>query len=212
MPDGDVYDRKVDRGWQTAARRVFESDADELTLASLIRSLGRMMKGGGCPRIDEVVTITADALGSPEVSTTRREARTQLDRVRREACNDRTTVVVEAAKRLLADPYGLDLPDPNRRDPDAVHLKIAQWLMVELATRKFAPGALMQEQVENRGVPIEVFRRRRERARSVLASSPELARLTSQMLAHPNGMGIKAPRSKTPKPAQELLLNMAISS
>jgi hypothetical protein len=42
MPDGDVYDRHVDRGWQTAARRVFESDYDELALPSLLRALDRM--------------------------------------------------------------------------------------------------------------------------------------------------------------------------
>jgi len=214
MPDGDVYDRNVDRWWQTAARRVFESDNDELALPSLIRALGRMMKFGGCPGIDAVVAITADTVCSPDVGAARREATARLERVRRESGSDRTTVVVEAARGLLADAEALQLGDPRHCDPAVVRLRIAERLLVELATMKFSPGKLIQvqEQVENRGVTIELYRRRAERARSLLASSPELARLASQVVARPSGVGIKAPRPKMPKPSQEALVHMAISS
>lgn len=36
MPDRDIYDRGVERGWQTAARRVDQGDADELIGSSLL--------------------------------------------------------------------------------------------------------------------------------------------------------------------------------
>jgi hypothetical protein len=212
MPDGDVYDRHVDRGWQTAARRVFESDDDELALPSLLRALGRMLKDGGCPGIDAVVEIPTEALGSPGGGAVRREARAQLERVRREAASDRTNVVIDAALRLLAEPESLGLGDLIRQNTDAVRQKIAEQLLVELAARKFSPGVLLQDQVVNRGVGIEVYRRRAERGRSLLASSPELSRLACQVMAHPNGVGIRAPRPKSPKPSQEALVHMPISS
>lgn len=210
MPDGDVYDRNIDRWWQTAARRVFESDGNELAPPALLRALGRMMKDGGCPGFDVIVAITADAICSEDVSAVRREASTRLECVRRSARNDRTTVAVEAARRLLAAPDVLELADPSRR-PNVVRQEIAERFLIDLAEKKYSAGVLLRELVEIRGVSIDDYRRRAERARSLLASSPELSRLASQVLTCPTGAGIKEPRPKTPKPSQEVLVHMALS-
>jgi hypothetical protein len=212
MPDRDVYDRNVARGWQTAARRVYQGDDDELTLRSLLYSLGRVLKDGGCPGIDEIAAIVAQAVASPDPLVTRREAHAQMERVRRASGSTRTEVAGEVARRVLVDPGAVFPTLADGHDQERAKLGVAASILAELAIKKISPAAVTHELVEVERVPIEAVLARRRNAQGLLAGAPQLTKLAREVLAQPDGRLVKAPRVKTPKPSQEALVHIAISA
>ena len=212
MPDRDIYDRNIERGWQTAARHVYEGDEDELTLPSLLRALGRTLKDGGCPGIDTIASITATAVGSADPRGGRREVNAQLEQVRRASGNARTEIAVDVAGRILADPEALFPTLAARRYRDRAKLVVAEAILVELAIRKSSHPALTHELVEKEHKPIGLVLARRQHARDLLASAPQINKLAREVLGCPEGQTVKVPRVKTPKPTQEDLTFRAISA
>jgi len=55
VPDRDVFDRTVGRGWQTASRRMLGCSDDPDALASILRALGTHIKREGSPGIGGIV-------------------------------------------------------------------------------------------------------------------------------------------------------------
>ena len=211
MPDRDVYDRNIERGWQTAARHVYEGDEDELTLSSLLWDLGRTLKYGGCPEIDTVARIVATAIGSADPCSGRRDVSARLEKVRRASGNARTEIAVDGARRILADPKALFPTLADRQDPNRARL-VAKEILLDLVIRKISSPALTHELVEKEHKSIGLVLTRRQHARALLASAPQLTKLAQEVLGCPEGQTVKVPRVKTPKPAQEDLVFMAISS
>ena len=212
MPDRDVYDRNVDRGWQTPSRHVYGGSDDDLTLPSLLRALGRTLKNGGCPGVDTVASIVAEAVGSAEPRLARREVGAQLEQVRRACGSARTEIAVVIARRILAEPDVLFPTPADCLDRDRVKEIVAKEILVELAIRKISTSALTHELVEKENKSIGHVLARRQHARELLTSAPQITGLAREVLASPEGQTIKIPRVKTPKPAQEEILVMAISS
>ncbi len=212
MPDRDVYDRNIERGWQTAARRVYEGDEDTLILASLLRALGLALKDGGCPGIDTIASIVATTVGSADPRGGRKEAVAQLERVRRLTGTSRTELAVDCARRILSDPDALFSELADRIDPERAKLIVAEAILVEMAKLKISCHGLMHEMVEKEHKPIGLVLARRQHALDLLAQSPQITKLAREVLRCPEGQTVKVPRVKTPKPAQEDLVYMAISS
>lgn len=211
MPDRDVYDRNIERGWQTAARRVYEGADDELTLPSLVRALGRTLKDSGCPGIDMIASIAATAVGSADPRNERREVSAQLELVRRENGSARTEIAVDVARRILVDADELFPNLADRQDPNRVTLVVAEAIVVELAIQKISNLALTRELVEKEHKTIDLVLATRQHARNLLAGAPQITKLAQQVLDCPEGQMVKVPRLKTPKPSQEDLVVMAIS-
>src|SRR5687768_1986354 len=100
MPDRDVFDRNVRRGWQTAARLALSFDDEPNSLSSVIRALGNDIKKEGLPGFDQIVSALArcnsdmDALAMHDA----------LERIRSDFLCTSTEEAVAAAKRLLWSP------------------------------------------------------------------------------------------------------------
>lgn len=211
MPDRDIYDRHVERGWQTAARRVYQGDW-ELAVPSLLGSLKRVVKRDGCRGIDRIAAIVVTAVCSPDLTGRRRAAEPALARVERDNLSTPTDIATAAARRIIADP-GQFMPIPL--DPSAKEQSLAiatAAILVEVAMTKISPPCLTGEILEKDGVPSGVVIAHRQRARGLLAEAPDLLKLARAVLQQPDGKPIKLPRVRIAKPPQEVLIERPISA
>jgi hypothetical protein len=183
-----------------------------LALSSLLPSLGRTLKDGGCPSIDKIASIVAMAIGGADLRSRRREVSEQLEKVRRESESTRTDFAVDVARRILVD-ANVRFPNlADRQDSEHVKLVVAEEIVIGLAIQKISSSALTRDLVENENMTIDLIFARRQHAKDLLASAPQIEQLARKVLRCPDGQTIKAPRVKTPKPSQEELTFMEISS
>lgn len=203
MPDRDVFDRNVSRGWKHAARLIIGHDEDPNALRSVIRALGQELKRDGCPGVDIIVQIVTDALQSTDRQCARRQAAKSLERVRREEASGTTETVVVAAQRLIAQPpWGCDDTSPQ---------VVAVHLLADLVDARLCPAPMLGLLVEEGGMSFQTLHSRLERAKAMLVAAPEVHRLAEMVLVDPSGSSVKQPRIRRTKTSQADLLVTALT-
>lgn len=209
MPDRDVFDRNVRPGWQTAARRMIGAADDPDALASVIRALANEVKKVGCPGLDQVVSIVADAMRQPDNRASRKFAHQRLDRIRREQASSVTEQVVKAAKEILVDQASF-VSRLGRADAE-VRVDIASQILAALADDWMCPTRLLAEIIEQGQVSFQEVRARRDRAKKMLMSASETRRLAEQLLADPSGALVKRLQISRVKLTQAEILVTALT-
>lgn len=211
MPDRDVFDRNVGRGWQTAARKTLCLDDDPSALPSVITALGRECKQRGCAGFDEIVDGLLDAIGAAEPRKIREIVHDRLDYVRMKYLTESTQGAVNAAKRVAATVADW-LPHPcGEMDVLGLREKIAVQLLAELADSWMCPARVLAEIVEHEHVAFQTIQARRERAKRKLVEAAETKRLAQQLLADPSGSKVTVPKMARAKVSQEEILVTALT-
>jgi len=210
MPDGDVYSRNVERGWQTASKYAFVCDDEKQVVAKLSGALSRTLKASGCPGIGGIAAIVATTLETPDPRAERGEAYAALRRIGSECGNTLTELAITAARRIIENPDdAVPLPE-DRRAEERVRTLVAERALVGIAEAKAFSGGLLHALMGREGASRETLVRRRDRSLVNLAASPELARLAQQLLFDPEGGRITTPRSRIPKPTLQETVHMAL--
>lgn len=193
MPDGDVYSRQVPKGWQTAARFVFTGQDDAVTIPKLIRALGQFVKDGGCPGINDIATIAADALISPHAADLQ-EVKRDLAEINRYYASDRTALASDVARRIVASPVNL-FPDASVAcDNETIRISVVRKVLVELLMNQMSSTALQTSLINSGDVTFHEYWHRQRHVNDLLSDSPEVEVLARQLLHAPEGKGIKTPR------------------
>lgn len=203
MPDRDVFDRNVSRGWKSTARLIIGHDGDPDALRSVICALGEELKREGCPGFDAVVQIVTGVLRSTDRQLVHRRASEQLELLSYEEASGTTEIAVAAAKRLLARPPWCC--------GDTLPLTVAVHILAELADARMCPAPMLALLVEEGGMSFQTLQSRRERAKSMLAAAPETQRLAAMLLADPSGASVKTPRVRRSKMSQADILVTALT-
>lgn len=211
MPDRDVFNRKVERGWQTAARLLIGGTDDDEALAAAIRALVRMIKANGRPGLDQVVQIVADALRSPRPTTARAIAIAKLDDVRLHQATRQTEIAVASAKGILAGRLESGISSTESGDKENLHEHLAIRIVTDLAMTSLFPAPLLAELVEAGDISFQGFSLRRQRANKMIVTSPQTRRLALQLLADPSGTSVKAPQMARRKKSQAEMLVVALT-
>lgn len=210
MPDRDIYNRHVPRGWQTAARFVFTGQDADVTRAKLLRALGKDVQQNGLPGIDAIASIVAAAVTASN-STIVREALFQLEQVCFRHASDRTVLAVKTARRILLNPSAELSELANLRDPSQVALRTVRLCLIDLVVKALSPPSLTAELVETRDLSFRDYRTRLSRVKSLLEDDPQLDLLASRLRSSPGGEGIKAPRIVDPKLTPEELISLPLT-
>lgn len=210
MPDRDIFDRTVRPGWKTAARLVIGSADDPSALASLIRALAKEVKNGGCPGLDQIVDIVVDDLRASDQRAARHLAHWQLDRVRLLQGNGVTEIAIIAAKQFLARPASLS-DNSLEKDEEETRINVAAHILADLADALMCSARLRAEIVEQGQVSFQAVQARRDRAKEMLVSAPEIRRLAQQLLADSSGALVKSPRISRAKLSQAEILVTALT-
>lgn len=210
MPDQDIYNRHVPKGWQTAARIAFTSRDDQFTTQMLLRALGEEVNQGGCPGIHEIAAIVADVVASPNASPYE-EISGRLDRIVRRHAKERTYLAREAARKIVLDFAISPFSTPLVLNDGRVDLAVSKALLVELAISKVSPPALAAELKITREVSTYEFVQRQERMGDLLSKSPEIENLAQRLLDAPQGHGLRAPRVTITKMSAEELASYQLT-
>lgn len=210
MPDRDVFSRHVPRGWQTAARICYSGLDDAVTMVKLMRALGKNVKQGGCPGIDEIPNIVADAIGSPHTAP-HEGARRRLDQVNRKYVNARTEVAVESARALLAFAETQDQSTSGSVDLEQIRLDVGTRFLIEFAMRQISSPSLLAALGETDDVPVAVYLQGQQRARKLLTDSPEVGTLARQLLSSPEGDRATTPRMTIPQMTPDEMVSFALT-
>lgn len=210
MPDCDVYDRHVPRGWKTAARIVFTNHDEGVAREKLLRALGDTIKQGGCPGIDQVTSLVAEALEcSDTVKARNNEVKRQLQYITSRYSNYRTEMLAEVARKVLLCPK-LQFPDTIGREQ--IKLEVARVFLVRLVKSNISPQALENALCrEDELSPVE-YGQHIGRFERLLADSPEMNILAARLLAAPSGEGIKIPPVRAPKLSMEEIMALHLTS
>lgn len=210
MPDRDVFSRHMPRGWQAAAR-IAHSGLDDVTCTvKIIRALGNDTKRGGCPGVNEIADIVADAVGSHDTSP-HEGARRRLDEVHRKHMNDRTEVAVETARTMLAFDNTLHPSASGVADVGQIRLNVAKRYLIDFAMRQISSPSLLSFLGEASDVPVGVYLGRQQRARKLLADSPEVEKLARQLLSSSEGDRATTPRLSIPEMTPDEMVSFALT-
>lgn len=210
MPDRDVFSRHIPRGWQAAARIAHSGLDDVVCTVKLMRALGNDTKRGGCPGINEIADIVADAFGSPDTGLHEGASR-RLDQVNRNHMNDRTEVAVETARTMLAFDKSHDPSASGVADLEQVRLNVATRYLIGFAMRQISSPSLLSSLGETSDVPVAVYLARQQSARKLLADSPELETLARQLLSSPEGGRARTPRLSIPEMTPDEMVSFALT-
>lgn len=193
MPDQDIYNRHIPKNWQTAARIAFTSRDDELVTQTLLRALGKEVKLGGCPGIDEIAATVADFVSSPDAPTHDAISR-RLERISRRYGNERTAIAQEAARKFLLDTASVHSGTTLALSKGQVSLAISKAFLIELAISKISSPKLAASLLENGELSTYQYVQRQHHVGHLLATSPVIELLAHRLLEAPEGQGIKTPR------------------
>lgn len=210
MPDGDVFSRNVERGWQTASQHAFACDDEKQVVTKLSAALSRTLKASGCPGLDAIATVVVTTIRAPDPRAVRGEAYAALRRIDLERGNALTDFAITAARRLIENPDDVVPLPEDRLDEERVQTLLAEQALKEIAEAKAFSGGLLRALMRREGTSRETLVGQRDRALANLAASPELARLARQLLLNPQGGRITTPRSSVPKPPLEETVHMAL--
>jgi hypothetical protein len=211
MPDGDVFNRRVRRGWQTASQRMIGGGEGHDALPSVLRALGREVKATGCPGIDRVVGAVAGGIRSSQPVAARRLALAELERLRVDHGNHATEIAIGSGRRLLA---GVSEPERSAMlamDNGELRAHLATMILADLADAAMCPAGLLPQLVEEGGVSFQEFRVRRQQNKELIVAAPEARRMAIQLLADPSGASVKAPRIRRERLSQAEILTTALT-
>jgi hypothetical protein len=210
MPDRDVFDRHVQRGWRTVGRLLLGAEVDPSVLQRVARHLAADLKRNGCPGFDQIAEILVDAIDSQQPKETARQiAIDRLDFVKkREGCTS-TELVIRAANIVLAKETHDDPADVVNRDE--LRVSLASRVLAEIATNRMYPSPLVHELVEHERMSFQAMTSIQHRCKHMLQRPPELQSLAAQLLQDPEGCAVKLPRRRKTHRSQADLLVAAIS-
>lgn len=206
MPDRDVFDRNVSRGWQTAARRMLGSDDDLDAVGSVIRALSKEVREHGCAGLDQIVGVISEYHGSSMDDQLRGQAHDRLDMIRiAQHCNT-TETTVNAGKRLLAVADKRNKANGSNVDLNDERLGYTLEILAELADDRMCPARLLPELIESGLTSFQALHHRRERAKNLLKAAPEFHQIAQQLLDDPTGRRLVIPRIRRQKLSPEEML------
>jgi hypothetical protein len=211
MPDRDVFRRNCKPGWQTAAQRMIGSLDDPDALPSVLRALGQETKANGCPGIDDIVSVLAEALETPVTPSIRLEALNRFESIRVQQGNANTEVAIASGRRLLASASGLRLPESGMQSVGEIRVNLTTAILADLADSEMCPAAVLHELIEDRKASFQEIEERRQRAKSLVAAASETRRLAVQLLIDPTGVSVKAPRVPREKRSQADILVIGLT-
>lgn len=202
MPDNDIFRRNVNRGWQKAARLNFGAEDDPNALPSAIRALGGELKGGGCPRFPEIITVVTGAIESANFTVDRRLAFDELEHINFEAASGITEIAVNVAKRLISQ---------HQNNAGSWSENVAVQILAGIAVSRMCPAAIIHALVEEGSIPYQTLDTRRKRSQLRIATAPETLSLAKMLLADPTGVSVKAPQIRRVRMSQADILLTALT-
>lgn len=206
MPDRDVFDRNVSRGWQTAARRMLGSDGDVDAVGAVIRALSKEVREHGCAGLDEIVEIIEEYHRSSMDDRRRGQAHDRLDVIRiSQRCNT-AEIAVNAGKRLLVVTDKRNNANGSKGNRDNERLEFTLEILAEIADFRMCPARLLPQFVESGLASFQALHRRRERAKNLLKADPAFHQIAKQLLNDPTGRRLVTPRSRRQKLSPEEML------
>lgn len=211
VPDGDVYDRNVERGWRPAARFVHSGELG-FAIPRLVRCLGQSLREHGYPGLLEILAIAVPDTGFAQDGIDRREVTAKLESVRRTCPSDRTTLGVNVVRRLMTDPIAKTKLLGLGSDVMLARELVASEIFANLAMIKVSSAAVSRKLIAVDGMTNETVQFRRRRAHDELVSAPEMHKLARRVITNPEGQTFRAPRVKMPRLAQAEILDMAIGA
>lgn len=194
MPDGDVFDRRVKRGWRNAASCVLGGGKADNALPAVLRALGKEVKASGCPGLDQILKALSEAIRSPHLVSTRASANAALDHVCLQYGSQATEFAVRAARCILA--IGLDSAMFAVRVMDEGELRVhlTKEILAHMADSWMCPAGILPELVENGNVSYQEVEARRQENKRLVTAAPETNRMAIQLLADPSGVLVRVPQ------------------
>lgn len=212
MPDGDVFNRRVRRGWQTASKRMIGGGEGHDALPSVLRALGREVKVTGCPGLDRIVSTVAGAIRSSQLRTARRLALAELEHLRVEHGNQATEIAIGSSRRILALASEPAHSAILAMDDGELRAHLATTILADLADAAMCPAGLLPELVEEGDISFQEFHARGQQNKELIVAAPEARRMAIQLLADPSGASVKTPRIRQERLSQAEILVMALTS
>ena len=212
MPDGDIIDRRVKRGWQTASRRMIGAGEGPDAVPAVLRALAKEIKADGCPGLDEVVGILVAAKGSLEPRAARSTAHEQLDRIGLRYGNRATKQAIKSAGHVLAVWANPDDAATWEMDDGELRVHIACVVLADIADAQMCPAVALHELVEGGNASFQEVDSRRQQSKELIVAAPETRRMAVQLLADPSGSSVKTPRFHGEKPSQAEILVTPLTS
>ncbi len=206
MVDNDEFRRNVPKGFQNAARAVFNRVDRERPIRLAVRAAAAALKEGGCPGLNSVVGVVAasvaDGMGN------RIEAHClALDRIARECADDRAARAVRTAKALMHTPALFERY--ARIDPARA---VAEAFIVDLIDASIFTGRLPWALNESGKETIASYHGRRREFLDELRQSENVAKLAAELVADPRGEQVKRQRAKRRDPDPRAGLDLALTA
>jgi hypothetical protein len=211
MPDGDVFDRSIRRGWQTASRRVLGGGEGQDALPSVLRALGKEVRANGCPGLDQIVSVLTSAIRSSQPKAMRQPALVKLEHLRVQHGDRITQLAIDSARRLLAGGFEPGLSTRQMMDDGELRIDLCTTMLADLADAFMCPAALLPRLVEEGNVSFQAFHSRRQRNKESIVGAPESRRLALQLLADPSGALVKVPQIRRERLSQAEILATALT-
>lgn len=201
MPDRDIFNLNVPRGWQRASRRCLGFDDDPNGPRLTIRALGQILTSEGCPALSEIVKIAIEASQGPNGRNALAQMSQRLARICCEHASVSTEILAAPAKRGLLEEFG-QVPAILKE------VRVAIYLLSELADAMICPEPLIVSLAEKAGESFQVIDRRRAATKCALRCSLEVRRIAESLILEPTGTLTKVPRAPIIRMAQAELLNL----
>jgi len=203
MPDQDIIDKKVPRGWR-ASVKLFAGPASEREVAKgVAQALTRSLReNGGMPAADRWVQLLRDRL-SGELDP--HSTYTVVDRIEQQLRHTRhAKVAARAVRKMLVD------IDSIRLHGSDISRRLMEEFLWELTDHSFF-GRLRPKVVgEERFHRIADVDRRERRCRHAL--EPALNKLAARLADNPGAEGLRTPRIETGAPkSTEAILDQPIN-
>lgn len=200
MPDRDVFDRTVRKGWRSAARTALTHDCDgvtgEVIERKLLRALAREIRETGLLGFAEVVGVVTRHLESP-VPPKLFAVYDELSALKARFGGSSIAILCESAKLCISG--GRATPGESGSSV-AISERIAVAILANLATARISPAILINELSIGSGLQIGAIEPRREKVYSRLCARVELNKMARRLLEQPNRPGAQIPEIRVRRP------------
>lgn len=175
MPDGDRYNRNVEKLWQKAARYAYERENPELLIREVMLALRGCQLEGVAVSLPDMIRVAATTDRSVDI-------RRQLERV---AHREYAEIMQIAAERLLlfrVDPSVVIGESVSAQGLEKIEVAIAKDILMAIAWTKISPGMLRRSL--KRLNPLEQMTRRArlERNLTEVRRSAAIEQLAQQLV------------------------------
>jgi len=206
MVDNDEFRRNVPKGFQGAAKAVFNRMDPERAIRLSTNAAGIALKAGGCPGLDDIIGVVA---ASSEVGVGDRVAAAarDFDLIARRFPNDRTLRAIRAAQTVLRTRTA---PLPGTRD--SVGQEVVVRFVVDFVDSNIFVGKLLGALIESGKETFATYHTRRLEFLDELRQSPNVAKLATELLADPNGGSVEQQRVKRREQDQRAHLGLPLDA